>query len=76
LLNDAVAYGKQPDGSTKEYQVILTTGYGKFPAEFEQFVVERFSEKDGNFILKPRPANPEESNEPFDDDETPTEQIQ
>jgi hypothetical protein len=54
LLNDAISYGKQPDGLIKDYQVILTTGYGKFPTEFESFVIERFSEKVGNFILKPR----------------------
>ncbi|MGY4537415.1 hypothetical protein ACVW0P_001834 [Mucilaginibacter sp. UYNi724] len=57
LLNDAVAYAKQPDGLTKDYQVILTTGYGKFPTEFESFVIERFSEKESNFILKPRPIS-------------------
>ncbi|GGG88299.1 hypothetical protein GCM10007415_22890 [Parapedobacter pyrenivorans] len=62
LLNNAVAFGKQPDGSIKEYQVILTTGYGKFPTEFDEFVVERFSEKEGNFILKSRSASHDETN--------------
>ncbi|MBC7457561.1 MAG: hypothetical protein H7235_04740 [Bdellovibrionaceae bacterium] len=62
LINDAIAYGKQPDGSIKEHQVILTTGYGKFPSEFEDFVMERFSEKEGNFILKDNHMKAEDNN--------------
>lgn len=69
LLNDAIDYGKQSDGSFKEYQVILTTGYGKFPAEFDEFVKERFSEKTGNYILKPRVTIPD-SSEPINDDQS------
>lgn len=63
LINEAVELGKQPDGSVRQYQVILTTGYGKFPDEFEQFVVERFLEKDGNFILKERMVIEEDNNQ-------------
>ncbi|AZA60093.1 ATP-binding protein [Chryseobacterium indoltheticum] len=54
LLIDAIKLGKQDNGTFKEFQVILTTGYGKFPSSFEKYVIERFSEKDGNFILKPK----------------------
>lgn len=53
LLEDAIALGADEQGNLKDYQVILTTGYGKFPQEFEKYIVERFSEKEGNFILKP-----------------------
>jgi len=59
LLEEAVKLGAQADGSIKDYQVILTTGYGKFPSEFEKFVIERFSKKDNNFILKPKNVSPE-----------------
>jgi hypothetical protein len=54
LLPEAVKLGQQDDGTIKDFQVILTTGYGKFPASFEQYVRERFSKEDGNFILKPK----------------------
>ncbi|MBL3548861.1 hypothetical protein [Chryseobacterium sp. KMC2] len=54
LLKDALILGKQADGTYKDFQVILTTGYGKFPPSFEKYVIERFSEKDDNFILKPK----------------------
>lgn len=54
LLKDAIIFGKQADGTYKDFQVILTTGYGKFPKSFEKYVIERFSEKEGNFILKPK----------------------
>jgi len=54
LLDDAILLGANDDGTLKDFQVILTTGYGKFPQEFEKHIVERFSEKDGKFILKPR----------------------
>ncbi|QRY55934.1 ATP-binding protein [Sphingobacterium siyangense] len=54
LLRDALIMGKQSDGTFKDFQVILTTGYGKFPPSFEKYVLEKFSEKDGNFILKPK----------------------
>ena len=57
LLRDALIMGKQEDGTFKDFQVILTTGYGKFPPLFEKYVVERFSEKEGNFILKPNTPN-------------------
>jgi len=46
--------GRQDDGAFKNFQVILTTGYGKSPPSFKKHVVERFSEKEGNFILKPK----------------------
>jgi len=52
LLIDAIELGKQSDGTVNNFQVILTTGYGKFPASFSKYVIEKFSEKDGNFILK------------------------
>lgn len=54
LLLDAIKLGMQDNGTNKEFQVILTTGYGKFPESFEIFVKERFSKHDGNFILKPK----------------------
>lgn len=53
LLEDAIALGADKDGNIRDFQVILTTGYGKFPQEFEKYILERFSAKDGNFILKP-----------------------
>lgn len=53
LLMEAVNLGRQDDGSIKDFQVILTTGYGKFPESFEKYVIEKFSKKDGDFILKP-----------------------
>jgi hypothetical protein len=37
-------------------QGILTTGYGKFPQEFEVYIIECFSKKDGNYILKSKSA--------------------
>jgi len=53
LLEYAIQLGKQKDGSINSFQVILTTGYGKFPDSFEKYVVERFSTKEKNYILKP-----------------------
>nr|WP_315085846.1 hypothetical protein [uncultured Chryseobacterium sp.] len=53
LLMEAINLGRQEDGSIKDFQVILTTGYGKFPESFEKYVIEKFSKKDGDFILKP-----------------------
>ncbi len=53
LLEDAIALGADESGNVKDFQVILTTGYGKFPQEFEKYILERFSEKDKKFILKP-----------------------
>jgi len=52
LLLEAIRVGINGDPKGKEFQVILTTGYGKFPASFQGFVKERFSKQDGNFILK------------------------
>ncbi|OCA77114.1 hypothetical protein BBI01_01230 [Chryseobacterium artocarpi] len=52
LLEEAIKLGEQEDGTIKPYQVILTTGYGKFPESFEKYVVERFFKEDGIFILK------------------------
>ncbi|MBB2951181.1 ATP-binding protein [Sphingobacterium sp. JUb56] len=52
LLLEAIKLGKQEDGTIEKFQVILTTGYGKFPESFQTFVKERFSKQDGNFILK------------------------
>ncbi|MNN38253.1 hypothetical protein D3C81_1522380 [compost metagenome] len=52
LLEEAIKLGAQEDGTIKPYQVILTTGYGKFPESFEKYVVERFFKEDGIFILK------------------------
>lgn len=51
LLLEAIKLGEDDD-TVKDFQVILTTGYGKFPASFEKYVIERFSKADGNFILK------------------------
>jgi hypothetical protein len=53
LLTQVIDLGRKENGSIEDFQVILTTGYGKFPTSFDSFVVERFSKKDGNFILKP-----------------------
>lgn len=58
LLEDAIALGTSEEGKPKDYQVILTTGYGKFPTEFEKYIVERFLKKDNNFILKPKSQKP------------------
>jgi len=52
LLEEAIELSKNDEGVIKDYQVILTTGYGKFPEEFEKYIIERFSKKDGNYILK------------------------
>ncbi|REA63417.1 hypothetical protein DSL64_02930 [Dyadobacter luteus] len=54
LLEKAIALGMDETKKVKDYQVILTTGYGKLPVEFENYVIEKFSEKDNNFILKPK----------------------
>ncbi len=64
LLEEAIRLGSQDNAVPKDFQVILTTGYGKFPEEFEKYIIERFSEKDGNFILKEKATNdhqPEDS---------------
>lgn len=54
LLEEAIKLGSAKDGSVKDFQVILTTGYGKFPVEFEKYILEKFSKKEGQFILKSR----------------------
>jgi len=54
LLEEAITIGSKVNEVSKDFQVILTTGYGKFPEEFDKYIIERFSEKDGNFILKPK----------------------
>jgi hypothetical protein len=57
LLDDALELSKiDPSDSNekiKEYQVILTTGKGKYPDEYEKFVKLRFDkEGKGDYILK------------------------
>ena len=54
LLEEAITIGSKVNEVSKDFQVILTTGYGKFPEDFDKYIIERFSEKDGNFILKPK----------------------
>ena len=54
LLDMAIGLAKDERGLVKDYQVILTTGYGRLPAQYEKYVVEKFMEKEGNFILKPK----------------------
>jgi len=54
LLEDAIVIGTPEGTVVRDYQVILTTGYGKFPQEFEKYIIERFSKKDGSYILKPK----------------------
>jgi hypothetical protein len=54
LLETAISLAADEKGRVNDFQVILTTGYGKFPQSFERYVIERFSTKTGNYILKGR----------------------
>ncbi|MCX8532166.1 AAA family ATPase [Chryseobacterium luquanense] len=54
LLEYAITLGSDETTIQREYQVILTTGYGKLPESFNQYIVEKFSKSSNNFILKPR----------------------
>jgi len=35
-----------------DYQIILTTGEDRYPKTFDNYIVDEFKEKEGNFILK------------------------
>ncbi|MCE6988602.1 ATP-binding protein [Dyadobacter sp. CY323] len=54
LLEKAIEIGMEDPEKAKDYQVILTTGYGKLPEEFVKYIIEKFSTKEKNFILKPK----------------------
>jgi hypothetical protein len=54
LLDTAISIAKDDVGELPDYQVILTTGVGKYPDSYEPFIKDRFSKADGNFILKPK----------------------
>lgn len=53
LLDRAIELSKlNPNDPTPQYQVILTIGYDRLPAEYETYVVERFNAKENSHILK------------------------
>lgn len=53
LLDDALELSKNTNKEEiKDYQVILTTGEGKYPDEYEKYIKIRFSKNKGDFILK------------------------
>ncbi|WP_319480997.1 AAA family ATPase [uncultured Draconibacterium sp.] len=53
LLDEALELSKNNDeDEIKDYQVILTTGEGKYPDEYERFIKRRFNKVKGDFILK------------------------
>ncbi|TKC06939.1 AAA family ATPase [Pedobacter frigoris] len=53
LLETAIALSKDnPNDEPRDFQVILTTGYGKLPDDFEKYVVEKFNTSEGKFILE------------------------
>lgn len=58
LLQRAIDLSKdKPSDEPTDFQVILTTGYGKLPDDFEKYVLERFNAETGNFILNRKKIN-------------------
>ena len=53
LINFAIEQGED---SKKEYQIILTTGFNKYPESFKENIKVEFNESKGKFILKEKTA--------------------
>lgn len=52
-LDLALSLSKEEDSaSTPPYQVILTTGVGKYPSKYEEYVLLRLNTQDDSYILK------------------------
>lgn len=49
LINFAIEQGED---SKKEYQIILTTGFNKYPESFKENIKDEFKESEGRYILK------------------------
>ena len=54
LLEKAIEFAKDSKDENLNYQVIITTGYGKYPEEFEKDVIMYLKKKDNLFILQKR----------------------
>ena len=58
LFMRALELAKTPQGEViEDFQVILTTGYDKYPAEWEDNIKLKFCKKDADYILKPKVIN-------------------
>lgn len=51
-LDKIIEIAKESNKNLPDYQVILTTGYDKYPTEYEQYVRLRLNKAENNFILK------------------------
>lgn len=52
LLDNALELSKNSEeDEIKEYQVILTTGFDKYPAEYNKFVKLKFNKEEGKYIF-------------------------
>lgn len=55
LFTKALELAKEKNAnSVKDFQVILTTGYNKYPTEWSDLIKMKFSKRDANYILIPR----------------------
>lgn len=54
LLDKAIRLAEEGKDENSNYQVIMTTGYGKYPDEYEKYVLMQLKKKDNLFILQKR----------------------
>lgn len=57
LLDTAINKANEGNNTPEKYQVIMTTGYGKYPDEYEKFIKLRFNKKDKKFIFTEKSQN-------------------
>lgn len=51
LLDKAINKANENKLNPEKYQVIITTGYGKYPDEYESFIKLKFNKKNNEFIF-------------------------
>lgn len=54
LLDEAIRKAKESQTTLEKYQVIMTTGYNKYPDEYKKFIKLKFNTKTKDYILKRR----------------------
>lgn len=51
-LETIMELAKDSNGKIPDFQIILTTGYGKYPDDYEKFVRLKFNKMENKYILK------------------------
>ncbi len=52
LFEKAVELSERRGGNNEDYQMILTTGPGKYPLGYEKYIRLKFNKTEGNYILQ------------------------